>query len=36
MTDVDAEEFDDFIEKHWGKESVYNPTKYKEKVKSKK
>ena len=23
MTDADAEEFDDFVARHWGKESVY-------------
>ena len=32
MTEVDAEEFDKFVEKHWGKESVYKEYEYKEKV----
>ena len=27
MTDTDAEEFDKFVEKHWGKESVYDMAK---------
>ena len=33
MTDVDAEEFDRFIERHWGKESVYKVEEYKEEKK---
>ena len=33
MTDSDAEEFDAFVEKHWGKESVFSPEEYKEKKK---
>ncbi len=35
MTDTDAEEFDKFVEEHWGKESVFNPEKYKEEKKFK-
>ena len=35
MTETDAEEFDKFVEKHWGKESVYIPEEYKEKVRAK-
>ena len=34
MNDADAEEFDKFVEAHWGKESVFNPEEYKEKKKS--
>lgn len=30
MTETDAEEFDQFVEKHWGKESVFKIDKYKE------
>ena len=30
MTETDAEEFDEFVEKHWGKESVFKIDKYKE------
>ena len=33
MTDSDAEEFDNFIEKHWGKESVYSPEREREEMK---
>ena len=29
MTEADAEEFDKFVEKHWGKESVFSIEKYK-------
>ena len=29
MTETDAEEFDDFVEKHWGKESVFRIDQYK-------
>lgn len=29
MTETDAEEFDDFVEKHWGKESVFRINEYK-------
>ena len=29
MTETDAEEFDRFVEKHWGKESVFSIEKYK-------
>ncbi len=32
MTDGDAEEFDAFVERNWGKESVYRLPDYKEKV----
>jgi hypothetical protein len=32
MTDSDAEEFDSFVERNWGKESVYRFPDYKEKV----
>ena len=32
MTDGDAEEFDEFVERNWGKESVYRLPDYKEKV----
>ena len=35
MDDTDAELFDDFIEQHWGKESVFNTQKYKEEQKAK-
>ena len=35
MNDTDAEEFDKFIESHWGKESVFNPGEYKEEQKKK-
>ena len=34
MNDQDAEEFDKFVEAHWGKESVFNPEEYKEAKKS--
>ena len=30
MTDTDAEEFDKFVERHWGKESVFRIDEYKE------
>ena len=30
MTESDAEEFDKFVERHWGKESVFSIEKYKE------
>ena len=33
MTDSDAEEFDHFIEKHWGKASVYSPEREREEMK---
>ena len=33
MNDQDAEEFDKFVEEHWGKESVFNPGEYKEEKK---
>ena len=33
MTETDAEEFDQFVEKHWGKESVFKIDKYKEEKK---
>ena len=33
MDDSDAEEFDKFVEEHWGKSSVFNPTEYKEEKK---
>ena len=33
MDDSDAEEFDKFVEVHWGKSSVFNPTEYKEEKK---
>ena len=33
MTDTDAEDFDKFIEKHWGKASVYSPEKEREQMK---
>ena len=36
MTDTDAEEFDKFVEKHWGKSSVYNPEEYRESFKQEK
>ena len=29
MDESDAERFDNFVEEHWGKESVFNPTEYK-------
>ena len=29
MDENDAEEFDKFVEEHWGKENVFNPTEYK-------
>ena len=35
MSDSDAEEFDKFVERHWGKESVFNPEEYKTEKKSK-
>ena len=35
MTETDAEEFDQFVEKHWGKESVFKIDKYKEERKKK-
>ena len=34
MDESDAEKFDKFIEKHWGKENVFNPEEYKEQKKS--
>ena len=34
MTEADAEEFDRFVEKHWGKESVFSIEKYKEQRKN--
>ena len=33
MTDSDAEDFDNFIEKHWGRESVYSPEREREEMK---
>ena len=33
MNDTDAEEFDKFVEKHWGKESVFKIEEYKEEKK---
>ena len=33
MNDSDAEEFDKFVEKHWGKESVFKIEEYKEQKK---
>ena len=33
MDENDAEEFDKFVEEHWGKSSVFNPTEYKEEKK---
>jgi hypothetical protein len=30
MNDADAEEFDKFVARHWGKESVFSPEEYKE------
>ena len=33
MDENDAVEFDKFVEEHWGKESVVNPTEYKEEKK---
>ena len=33
MDENDAEEFDKFVEEHWGKASVFNPTEYKEEKK---
>ena len=35
MNDADAEEFDKFVARHWGKESVFNPEEYKEEKKRK-
>ena len=34
MDENDAEEFDKFVEEHWGKSSVFNPTEYKEEKKN--
>ena len=34
MDESDAEEFDSFIENHWGKENVFNPEAYKEEKKA--
>ena len=34
MSDSDAEEFDRFVERHWGKASVFNPEEYKAEKKS--
>ena len=34
MAESDAEEFDKFVEKHWGRENVYNPTEYKNEMKN--
>ena len=33
MDETDAEEFDKFVENHWGKANVFNPTEYKEEKK---
>ena len=33
MDETDAEEFDKFVEDHWGKANVFNPTEYKEEKK---
>ena len=33
MDENDAEEFDKFVESHWGRASVFNPSEYKEKKK---
>ena len=33
MDETDAEKFDRFVEEHWGKTSVFNPTEYKEEKK---
>ena len=33
MDESDAEEFDRFVEEHWGKESVFSPSEYKEQKK---
>ena len=35
MNDADAEEFDKFVARHWGKESVFSPEEYKEEKKRK-
>ena len=35
MDESDAEEFDKFVEKFWGKESVFSPEHYKEEMKGK-
>ena len=33
MDESDAEEFDKFVEEHWGRDRVFNPTEYKEEKK---
>lgn len=33
MDETDAEKFDRFVEEHWGKANVFNPTEYKEEKK---
>ena len=33
MDESDAVEFDKFVEEHWGKSKVFNPTEYKEEKK---
>jgi len=33
MDETDATKFDEFVEEHWGKASVFNPTEYKEEKK---
>ena len=35
MDDVDAEEFDRFVETHWGRKSVFSPEQYREEQKEK-